>query len=76
MFSNYFNFQTQKVLADVADLKETCSRIEKNALEDNISSLPAAQQQAVRTCFETAKVKNKSGRRYTIDWICLLPVAC
>jgi len=36
--------------------------------------LPKAQQEAVRACFEAAKRKGPSGRRYTAEWVyeCLL----
>ncbi|XP_043282484.1 uncharacterized protein [Venturia canescens] len=66
--------KTKKLYADVADLKRSCSRIEKETLEKNIALLPEAQKQAVRTCLETAKVGNRKGRRYAIEWMyeCLL----
>ncbi|XP_043267642.1 uncharacterized protein [Venturia canescens] len=64
----------KKLYADVADLKRSCSRIEKETLEKNIALLPETQKQAVRTCLETVKVGNRKGRRYAIEWMyeCLL----
>lgn len=58
----------------MADLRRECLRIERETLEKSISTLPETQKQAVRTCFEAAKLKNSKGRRYPIDWIyeCLL----
>ena len=48
--------------------------MKENILEKNIASLPSEQQQAVRTCFEAAKVKNPRGKRYDTRWIyeCIL----
>lgn len=43
-------------------------------MEEAISGLPNVQQEAVRTCFASAKVSNSKNRRYTLAWIyeCLL----
>ncbi|XP_024883049.1 uncharacterized protein LOC112461873 [Temnothorax curvispinosus] len=59
--------------AEVARLKKNFAKANKAVVEKEISNLPQAQQEAVRACFSSAKVKSK-GRRYTKQWIyeCLL----
>ncbi|XP_074114811.1 uncharacterized protein LOC141537612 [Cotesia typhae] len=55
-------------------LKHQCAVIKDSVIEEEIADLPEAQKQAVRACFQAAKVKNSKQRRYTIEWVyeCLM----
>ena len=49
-------------------------KMKEEALKEAIATLPPAQQQAVTACFEAAKRKGPTGRRYTTEWVyeCML----
>lgn len=51
-----------------------CESVRRKCLREAILQLPAAQQEAVKACFEAARNKGPSGRRYTMEWAnkCLL----
>lgn len=59
---------------NILRLKKNCANMKEEIFETNISSLPKEQQQAVRSCFAAAKLKNNKGRRYEMSWIyeCIL----
>ncbi|XP_074100807.1 uncharacterized protein LOC141528577 isoform X2 [Cotesia typhae] len=50
-------------------LKHQCAVIKDSVIEEEIADLPEAQKQAVRACFQAAKVKNSKQRRYTIEYL-------
>lgn len=60
--------------ATIDKLRAECAAIEDNVLENKISSFPDVQKEAIKSCFEAAKSKCPSKRRYTTNWIyeCLL----
>ncbi|XP_074113595.1 uncharacterized protein LOC141536770 isoform X2 [Cotesia typhae] len=59
---------------EIEGLRGQCAMVKEQILEEEISHLPEAQKEAVRACFQAAKVKNKKQRRYTIEWVyeCLM----
>lgn len=56
------------------DALRACAATKESVLNEFIATLPPAQQEAVRACFEAAKRKGPSGRRYTTEWVyqCML----
>ena len=63
-----FCFQVETLKCKILKCKEISSNIAKEALENAINELLPTQQAAVRTCFETAKLRNnKRARSSTMD---------
>ena len=56
-------------------MKQKCAKVRTEAVEEAIKNLESeSQKEAVRACFNSSKVTDKRGLRYTTDWIyeCLL----
>ena len=55
-------------------MKNKCAQMNEAKMEEKICELPPEQQEAVRACFEAAKVKSPRGKRYDIRWVyeCIL----
>lgn len=66
--------QVNKQRGNILRLRNDCARMKEDIIEKKISSLPEEQQQAVRSCFAAAKLKNPKGRRYDVRCVyeCIL----